>query len=1218
MSATGELALDLPLHGVRRIEASAGTGKTFTLALLHTRLVIERELSVRQILAVTYTNAATQELRERLRVQLERAAQLAALSPAERAQRSTRADAAERLTCSAIDARLADEPAAALVARLRRAAGDIDLAAIFTIHGFCQRTLADHAVLGGEPLAPREMLPSERALHEEVAFDVWRRWTRDDIDATDLLQLWPAPPALARDLPALLRTDVLLPAAAALDPDSEADLAHASASLRASWDEHGVDACAAIEQARGAKILHGNKLRKDTVDKLWLALSEFCADATSEAPADERLAYLTPAQLRERANACRAHEVPQSPLFDAIETFVAAQDAVSRARAQRRANLLHSVRSYAAARIVELKRARSLVGFDDLIGNVHAALTGPAGDAFAALLREQYPAALVDEFQDTDPRQWEIFRSIYVGAGARAADTALFLIGDPKQAIYRFRGGDVHTYHVAAASADSTDALSANFRSRPRVLDAIARVFERGGEFPFADAMTTFAAVAPGGHVDDGDFQRGGIVAPGLALWALPLRDGETTRPSRTRPQPQIKVDAARRLAAAASAARIRDLLADPGSTLRAGTSRRVLPGDIAVLVNTHREAETVQAALAAVGVPSVTAGRSSLYATREAEETLRLLEGVDAPSDEGRMRAALATVLLGQDAAAIDALSADEAAHRGWLDHFQLLQRRWERLGPLPMLADLIAMAAPRLLALADGERRLSNYLQLAEHLQEARSRVLGAAGLIEWLAERIGDADDRDETQQLRLESDAERVQILTLHKAKGLEFALVLLPFAALPPSPPATRGLGLLQYHDGDPRVLRARIDGLDDGAYQQAKEIAARETRAEQLRLLYVGLTRARHALWLAHGAVNDVERSGLAWLLHRGADDDVAAVDDAQVQRALAELAAAAPQAIVCETFPDIDARRWDETGARVVETPPPPLRVARRVLRQDWWMHSFSQLAREEGVGASEAERGAGDEGPPALGALSPFAGARFGNALHTALETVDFSVWRDARGEQLPPAQGEILRAALAEHGYAGEDLATGERVLGALVRATLTTRLPEGIRLADLPPRARRSELEFHFAIGSVALPALFALLHEHGLVRDRSGFGTRERLQGLMTGFIDLVYEHEGRVYLLDYKSNQLADYGAAGLQQAMRAHEYDLQYLIYTLAVHRWLRFRRADYDYERDFGGVRYLFCRGLAASGGEAREGIFAARPPRALIDELDALLAPPQGAAA
>ena len=1217
MSESGELAPDLPLHGVRRIEASAGTGKTFTLALLHTRLVIERALSVRQILAVTYTNAATQELRERLRLQLERAALLAAVSTAERAQRRASTDAAERLTCRVIEARLADEPAAALVARLRRAAGDIDLASIFTIHGFCQRTLADHAVLGGEPLAPREMLPSERALHEEVAFDVWRRWTRDETDASDLLQLWAAPLVLARDLPTLLRTEVLLPAVAPPDPVSEAGLANAAARLRASWDEHGVDACAAIEQARGAKILHGARPQSATLDKLWLALSEFCADSTSEAPAQELLLHLTPAKLLANANKGRAHEVPRSPFFDSIEAFLAAQDAAARARAQRRANLLHAVRDYAGARMAALKRTRNLVGFDDLIGSVHAALTGVAGEAFATLLRDQYPAALVDEFQDTDPRQWDIFRRIYVGPAARAADTALFLIGDPKQAIYRFRGGDVHTYHSAAASADSTTALSANFRSRPRVLDAIAAVFARGGEFPFADAMTSFAAVVPGGNVKDRDFLRADAVAPGLALWALPLRDGETTRTSRNRPQPQIKVDAARRLAASACAVRIHDLLTQAGTTLDAAMPRRALPGDIAVLVNTHREAEAVQAALAAVGVPSVTAGRSSLYATREAEEILRLLEGIDAPSDEGRMRAGLATALLGLDAAAIDALSYDEAAHRGWLDDFQQWQRRWERLGPLPMLADRIAAAAPRLLALVDGERRLSNYLQLAEHLQEARGRVLGSAGLIDWLAERIGDADDRDETQQLRLESDAERVQILTLHKAKGLEFALVLLPFAALPPSPPATRGLGLLQYHDGNRRVLRARISGLDDDAYQAARQLAERETRAELLRLLYVGLTRARHALWLAHGAVNEGERSGLAWLLHRGADGDVAMIDDARVQHALLELAASAPQAIVCETFPDAASVSFENIDFYPAAAPL-PLRIAQRALRQDWWMHSFSQLAREEGIRGVEEERGAGDEGASAPGFVSPFAGARFGNALHHALENVDFAAWRDARGELIPAAQGEVLRAALAEYGYVGEELVSGARVLGALVRATLTTRLPEGVRLADVPANARRSELEFHFSIGSVALPALFDLLHRHDLLRDRGSFGTRERLQGLMTGFIDLVYVHEGRTYLLDYKSNQLADYGGEGLQQAMRAHEYDLQYLIYALAVHRWLRFRRAEYDYDRDFGGVRYLFCRGLVASGDEAREGIYAARPARALIDELDALFAPPRGVAA
>jgi exodeoxyribonuclease V beta subunit len=1032
------------------------------------------------------------------------------------------------------------------------------------------------------------------------------------------VQLWNAPAALARDLHALLAAELLLPAPAQLDLQAEEEFTRAAAQLRSAWAEEGVDACAAVTRARAAKIFNGNKLRADTLDKLWSALADFCADTRLEAPAHERLAYLTPAELRARANTGRENSVPTSPLFDAIEHFLRAQEHATQQRAQRRANLLHAIRDYAATRIADLKRARNLIGFDDLIRGLHDALRGSSGAALAAILRTRYPAALVDEFQDTDPRQWDIFRRIYVDVPEDAAATALFLIGDPKQAIYRFRGGDVQTYHAAGAHVQSRHALTANFRSRPRVLAAVAALFARGGEFPFADATTLFVQVDAGGLVADRDFDHAGRIVPGLHLWQLPLRDGETTRPSAGKPEAQIKLGAARSLAAAASAARIRDLLADRSATLRSGErERRVRPADIAVIVNTHREAQSVQLALSQLGVASVTAGRSSLYASREAAEILRVLEGVHARGDEGRMRAALATELLGQDAAAIDALSRDEDMHRAWLDAFQSWQQRWQRLGPLPMLGDRIAAAAPRLLALGDGERRLGNYLQLAEQLQEARADTLGASGLLDWLAHRIADADDRDETQQLRLESDAERVQILTLHKAKGLEFALVFLPFAALPPASPPAQGLALVHYHDGSRRVQRARIRGLDDAGYELARAAAQRETRAEQLRLLYVGLTRARHALWLAHGAVNDVERTALAWLLHRDAEGNVGAVGDAAVRTALSELADANRDAIVFEAWPSLAATRISldiETEAAA-----PPLQIARRILRQDWWVHSFSQLAREDSLFAAPLadERGADDEGPALVRAPSPFSGARFGNALHTALEHVDFALWRDSRADQLVPGQGELLRHALLQHGYVGDEVAQGERVLATLVRNTLNAPLPEGVRLADLPAASRRNELEFHFALGTASVPGLLDLLHRHDLLIERNGFGARDRLQGLMTGFIDLVYTHAGRVYLLDYKSNLLTDYAPATLQQAMRTNEYDLQYLIYTLALHRWLRFRSAGYDYERDFGGVRYLFCRGLDSTPrpSESQHGVFAARPSRALIDELDALFAAPPG---
>ncbi|MGH8171835.1 MAG: 3'-5' exonuclease, partial [Rhodanobacteraceae bacterium] len=803
---------------------------------------------------------------------------------------------------------------------------------------------------------------------------------------------------------------------------------------------------------------------------------------------------------------------------------------------------------------------------------------------------------------------------IYVGSMNDAPElpvATLFLIGDPKQAIYRFRGGDVHTYHAAAADAEGTATLERNFRSRPRVLEAIAALFAEGGAFPFADEKTEFPAIKSGGTVANPDFLDGRQPARGLHVWNLGERDAGAG---------SLRVGPARDIAAALTAARIQMLLADENQCLRDGDGlRRVEPRDIAVLVNRHEEAERVQSELARRGIPSVTATRASLFATPEATEILRILEALLAAGEEGLLRSALATVLLGEDAAAIDALSRDESRHREWLDAFQDFRQRWIRFGPLPLLSDLVAKAAPRLLALDDGERRLTNYLQLAEHLQEARARVLGEAGQADWLARRIADADSFDEAQQLRLESDEERVQIMTLHKAKGLEFDLVFLPFAALAPSD-FSPGLALVTDYASGQAALRARVAGIDDDEYKDAARIDRNETLAEQLRLLYVGLTRARHAIWLATGPVVDVGRTALSWLLHRDASGKVPAPDANTIDMALERLAASAPKAITHERLPDLAGAPVQ--SALLLEPQHALISEAHRVLRRDWWVHSFSQLARAEGSVPERAidERGAEDESgtEPLELVVSPYAGAAFGNALHTALENSDFARWRDWRDERAPPDQESMLRRALSENGFTDEEaMASGVRLLGTLVRDTINVRLPEGVRLADIAPAERRSEIEFHFAMRAVTVEHLLELLHRHGILQAREAFGLRERLEGLVTGRIDLVYRHDGRTYLLDYKSNRLPDYSPAGLARAVRDSEYDLQYVLYTLALHRWLRFRNAGYDYDRDFGGVRYLFCRGLDPASDNS-PGVFATRLSRAFVDELDALLAPAREEAA
>ena len=462
--------------------------------------------------------------------------------------------------------------------------------------------------------------------------------------------------------------------------------------------------------------------------------------------------------------------------------------------------------------------------------------------------------------------------------------------------------------------------------------------------------------------------------------------------------------------------------------------------------------AQQVQRALMRAGVPSVAAGRDSLYLSDEATDLLTLLEACLHLADDARLRGALATPLLGLDAEALAALDADGPAHREWQDRALAWRQRWDRHGPLALVTDLCALNAPRLLALDDGERRLTNWLQLAEALQSAGAGH-DAAGLADLLRERIAHADADNEEELMRLESDAARVKVLTLHKSKGLEFPLVFLPFLSQAGAAgPRSAGLPLARFHDGVRRV--ARMKAGDEEAWKQAAECDKRETRAEKLRLLYVGLTRARLATWACFGPTKDVQDTAMAWLLHA----DVRAPKPGKlnadaIRTRLESLALIAPGAIAVS-----DAPSQVPPGAPVLEALPavPPAAQPQRRFNRDWWVHSFSGLARE--AGGADVRR-ANDESEPLLPS-SRFSGARFGNVLHEALETVDFARWRDWPGDAPPAGEAAALERALRNGGYgSANDLAEGVPLLANLVGHTLNVVLPEGVRLADVPPAQRR---------------------------------------------------------------------------------------------------------------------------------------------------------------
>ena len=1176
--------LVLPLDGVRLVEASAGTGKTFTLATLATRLVVEQGLRIGQVLAVTYTEAATQELRSRIRERLDLAARIASDPTGDTG------DAEAGISRTIIERHLAasGESRAQLAGRLRQAALETDLAAIFTIHGFCARVLRDHALACGQPFDAPAVVTNDAALRDELAADLWRAHAADAGSAQALASLWSSPALLARDLRALLSHDPLLPAPAPPGDDPGPALEAAARELCAAFAEHGARFRQDLETAISTKVLHNGTYKLDWVASCWAGLERWATAGDAHAPLDAGIDRLTTAKLIEKTSVRCKGQTPASPVCLAVDSFLARRSDYQRWRDAHAVELLHAVRADARARIAGTKQLRRLQTYDDMIDGVADALAGPGAAALVAALREQYRIALVDEFQDTDPRQWAIFAGVF-GQPHGDRPPALFLIGDPKQAIYGFRGGDLQTY-LAAADHDATaraPELARNFRSRPAVLRAIQCLYDAasaGDAAPFVDTRIRFMPVTPGRRTDDA-FLRGGAPAPGLTISRLvPTRDDK------------FNADDSRAAATRACVGAIHSVLVDADARVE---GRRVVPGDIAVLVRTHREATLVQHALAAVGIPAVAAGKQSLFATDQAQELLALFESLLQPADDGRLRTALATVLLGMDAATVAGLDDDAAAHAGYQRDAQLRRERWQRSGPLAVVSDLCATAAERLLGLVDGERRLTNTLQLAEHMQEVQQRTPGLHAQVAWLRAAIADADPNDDAQLLRLESDAARVQVVTLHKSKGLEYPLVFLPFAGIGGRDASPDRHCVV--HDGDRRVLHWKFDKASS-AWKDACTDWKREQRAEAARLLYVGLTRARHALWLAAGPFYNAKKTPLDAMLDR---DALAACDDIAVDEG--------PVPALPARLPPLD------------EAPVAAARTSTRVLSRDWWVHSFTQLMKA-GAGerqtmrahATGSEDRAADEPaaaePAATEPATPetafdprFAGARFGDVLHDAFEHVDFAAWRDWGGGPAPDGQERPLVAALRRGGYAGHDVEDGLQALLPLVGHGLVAALPEGLRLCDLAPDARRAEMEFHFALQPTAVDTLVALLHGHGVLRDRDGFGMRRTLEGLMTGKIDLTYTAADRWYLLDYKSNRLSAYDPAALEAAMAHSGYDLQALVYTLALHRWLRFRLgAAYDYARDFGGVRYLFCRGLAAGGG-----VHAARPAPELVHALDALFA-------
>ncbi len=1182
--------ITLPLQGLQVIEASAGTGKTYTLAALYVRLVLghgraQGPLSPPEILVMTFTEAATAELRDRIRLRLTQAAQDFRLAGAPD-------DAFLRDLKNSIDA--AQWPRCA--ARLDAAAQWMDEAAIFTIHGWSSRMLRQHA-FDSSSLFEQSTVQDSEALRLQSAADYWREWyyALDEAQLSALLPIAKTPQALVQKLQALWRAQDRTPPAETATEDPLA--LQTPTQIMQAWSQaqHQVSLCEA--QARVLWAAHADALLAQLAQAMDQDLNGVSFKAAHRAVYLEQLrAWTQGADLDKKLVAkfglqaligkTKANRPQPMDRTGALAAMQAWSDALAQAPSAQEGLLAHAAQAIAHS-YARSKQQRGQFDFADLLTRLHAALHRP-DSRLPQAIRQQYPVALVDEFQDTDPWQWGALSAIY--PDPQASDVALLLIGDPKQAIYSFRGADLPTYLAARARAQAVHTLLFNYRSTPGVIAAVNQVFSHATE-PFGPI-----AFLPA-HPPQGAEPMVAAVTDAAAMTVWHLHTD----------QPLSAPHYLQRMSAICASHMVR--------LLHSGAAQ---PAQLAVLVRDGKEARAIRQALQARGVRSVyLSDRDSVFATREALDLWHILQAIAQPQSVPHLRSALSCRTLGLAPQEIEHLLQNEDAWDAQVEHFGRWQQTWQRQGFLPMLYQWLheQQIAQRLRAsTADPERRLTNLLHLGDLLQQASLNLQGQGALLRYLADQWHNPHASGDAAQMRLETDADLVQVITMHKAKGLEFPWVYLPFAA---------------------NFKKEKKDTLRSDA----------ERLAEDKRLLYVALTRAQRALFVGVAnrsqdftAKSPKPASALSDLLGRTGPDDL----QAKLQ------AWSACPAIHVVTAPEPSDALYRPVAAPVL---PQTVLIPQRQHRNAWWMASFSALTRHADAtpwrlpsenderwhdaqtdsqatvwedGTTLAERA------PSLPFNDFKAGSAYGTLLHDLLEWqlkegwpiardtgADFDTatataaetdqrWRQVFSSQTAALQLDDTQCALLLLWLKQVALTPLPLAQAGLAPSTTppSTARPPPLILSHLTTACAWAEMNFTLRTHGVQAQALDAIICAHVLPgQPREPLQARS-LQGLLTGFMDLVFEHAGRYYVLDYKSNKLAGYAPKDLAQGLLAHRYDVQFSLYLLALHRLLQARLPGYDYETHMGGAVYLFARGIDQAGA----GVFAHRPALAMVEALDA----------
>ena len=1166
------------LKGTNLIEASAGTGKTYIIAGLFLRLILEKGILADKILTVTYTEAATEELRHRIRERLKNA--LTALtSPDEEAKHYD-----DDLTKYIVIKYRKSESA---LLRLKDALTRFDEASICTIHGFCKRMLSENA-FESNSLFNAELLKDTTRLVQETVDDYWRK---NFYNASPLIIQYAASKNInTSSFLKLVKNISIDPSFQVIPklkkPDTseiEIRFLEAFKELQEQWNSNK----SAVEEILlNDKALDGKKYGR-YVPK-WIAEMQEYLSSDNPLMIFKMFVKFTASSVNEAIK--KGFDAPQNNFFFACDAFYDIYNSIISDLEKYILYLQGALFDFVKLELNKKKQQLNVTGFDDLLVNMHQALGEGTESVLARTVRARYKAALIDEFQDSDPVQYSIFNNIFSKAGS-----VLFLIGDPKQSIYKFRGADIFAYLKASKTIGNRYTLDTNYRSAPELLNAVNTVFSNK-EKPFVFDGIEYTSVKSG--IQDNN-----------CITKTPFNIFVIDKDKSDRKDGIITKGKASSLISNSVAGEIYRLVCGNDDTIDA-----VKPEHIAVLVRKNFQGKLIQDELKKFNIPAVVYGTESIFASHEAVGLERVLTSVISPGNERKLKTALATDFSGLTGSDILELTENETLLENYLNRFYEYHDLWAKHGFFAMFRHFIENEGvrTRLLSYTDGERRMTNMMHLAEILHAAETEnKFGMESLINWLQESIKSPEESDENE-IRLETDDAAVKILTIHRSKGLEFPVVFCPFmwegSTIDKGKPCT-------YHHPENNFSLT----LDLACEEQNRNIAETEELAENTRLMYVALTRAKYRTYFYWGRINEAETSAPAYIFHHKNNDTSEVVNTLKensglltyesIMNDINDLCKKSGETITVSDMPEYKYKRRTIPDERIELSN----KLFNGRIISNWTISSFTAMTH----GAQEytenpdhdrvddQQAGTQIENNSVKDIFSFPKGSVPGTCIHKIFEKTDFAFSDEAAAKRIT---GEVLT----KFDFAEE----WQDVVFDMVRNVVNTpfsREDPELMLKNILLSERLNEFEFYFPLNTVSVKGLSDIFQKSGINYDNNFASMLEHLgfkphRGFLKGFTDLIFHYKEKFYIIDWKSNHLGNdiknYSPDRVNAAMTDHYYILQYYIYIVALNNYLKTRIADYKYEKHFGGVYYLFIRGV--DPGSPGSGIYYDLPPKDIIESL------------